>query len=76
MVEANARKRIAYIDGLRAVAVLSVVTYHAGKYAPASFVSLASPLSVVLRQCYHGVDLFFVISGFCLAYPTLARLRG
>jgi peptidoglycan/LPS O-acetylase OafA/YrhL len=24
----------------------------------------------------HGVDLFFVISGFCLAYPALARLRG
>jgi peptidoglycan/LPS O-acetylase OafA/YrhL len=24
----------------------------------------------------HGVDLFFVISGFCLAYPYLARLRA
>src|SRR5581483_4819865 len=23
----------------------------------------------------HGVDLFFVLSGFCLSYPTLAKLR-
>ena len=66
------KHRIAYIDGLRAVAVLSVVVHHAAKY------DLSLPLGVVrhaLLEGAHGVDLFFVISGFCLSYPTLAALR-
>ena len=41
------------IDGLRAVAVSSVVAYHA---APA-----------VVRSGYIGVDVFFVISGFLIS---------
>jgi len=30
---------------------------------------------MILSQGAHGVDLFFVISGFCLSYPTLAAHR-
>src|SRR5579872_2838914 len=51
--------RLAYIDVLRAVAVLMVVTLHAG----------------ILPWGYLGVDLFFILSGFCLSYPTLAKLH-
>ena len=40
------------IQGMRAVAVLMVVAYHAGLPAPDGFV---------------GVDVFFVISGFVIA---------
>ena len=68
--------RIAYIDGLRAVAVASVVAFHAAKYNPAIAGDPSSLLGLALRHGSHGVDLFFVLSGFCLSYPTLRRLYG
>lgn len=67
--------RIKHIDGLRALAVLSVVIFHAAKYDPGITHASSSLASFLLRQGCHGVDLFFVISGFCLAYPILARLH-
>lgn len=63
-------RRIGYVDGLRALAVLGVVANHAVKYAHFA----PSPLTGVLLAGHHGVELFFVISGFCLAHPTLQQL--
>lgn len=68
--------RIRYLDGLRAVAVLLVVGHHAMLHAP----SLPHPVPFmgwphVLLEGAHGVDLFFVLSGFCLSYPVLHALR-
>jgi len=63
------RPHVDYIDGLRAVAVLSVLAYHSflgdGRPQPERIVCLA-----------RGVDLFFVISGFCLAFPMLIQKGG
>jgi peptidoglycan/LPS O-acetylase OafA/YrhL len=71
--------RIRYVDGCRAVAVLGVLLYHSVSHAAWAQHQLTLPLSTVpLRWCLtlfakgaHGVDLFFVISGFCLSYPSL-----
>jgi peptidoglycan/LPS O-acetylase OafA/YrhL len=66
-------ERLPYIDGLRAIAVLSVVVYHGWKYSGDSG---QTPLGRALQMGAHGVDLFFVLSGFCLAYPYLSRVRA
>lgn len=72
MRDVGGHDRLAYLDGLRAVAVLSVVVYHAWTYGART----SQPF--IARACQmgaHGVDLFFVLSGFCLAYPYLRRAR-
>jgi peptidoglycan/LPS O-acetylase OafA/YrhL len=72
-------RRIGYVDGLRAIAVLGVLAYHSALHSSgvASFHSVpASPMMLFFRQGCHGVDLFFVLSGFCLSYPALQRLRA
>lgn len=66
------KTRVAYIDGLRAIAVLCVVIHHAAKYDAGIG---SGPLQHALLEGAHGVDLFFVISGLCLSYPVLAALR-
>lgn len=64
------RHRIAYLDGLRAIAVLLVVIHHAIADS-----KTRGTLARVLSHGNHGVELFFILSGFCLSYPTLSRLR-
>lgn len=63
-------ERLGYIDGLRAVAVLLVMLFHARVHTP------GVPLGHIFLEGTHGVDLFFVLSGFCLAAPTLRKLRS
>ena len=63
------KEHLAYVDGLRAVAVLSVLLYHAYIAGDATY-----PMWTICGS--RGVDLFFVISGFCLAYPFLAKWRA
>ena len=73
----TAKGRIAYIDGLRAIAVLSVVVFHAVLHIPNS--PAAIPFLSwrhLLFEGSHGVDLFFVLSGFCLSHPILRKIHA
>lgn len=56
--------RISSVDGLRAVAVLMVFFYHAQANLAQSW-----PVLYSLRHLTAGVDLFMVLSGFCLFLP-------
>src|SRR5947208_2887165 len=62
--------RFPLFDGLRAVAALSVLLYHAGYYSRAN--EGEAGLSPYLARLNVGVAVFFVISGFLLYRPLLA----
>lgn len=67
------------IDGLRFVAIALVVLYHLewvfsrAVDAAYQWTWLDRALVAFLRQGFFGVQLFFVISGFVLAYPFAAH---
>src|SRR5690349_17401143 len=52
--------RLAYIDGVRAIAILAVVAFHA--HIPG------------FRGGFVGVDVFFVISGFLITQQIVSQL--
>jgi exopolysaccharide production protein ExoZ len=57
------------LDGLRGIAILLVIVPH---IASTGMLPGPSWLTVAAGSLAHGVDLFFVLSGFGLAYPLLA----
>ena len=73
------RVHIAALDGLRGFACLLVVLCHcwafAGSYEWPRFAVAGLDIRpyMLLRNSWNGVDLFFVLSGFCLAYPFLVK---
>jgi peptidoglycan/LPS O-acetylase OafA/YrhL len=59
------KRRFSTLDGLRGVAALLVMLYHAGPKSP-----------VAMPGGYLAVDLFFALSGFVLALAYEPRLRA
>ncbi|HEY4997605.1 MAG TPA: acyltransferase family protein, partial [Usitatibacter sp.] len=71
------------LDGLRGVAVLWVIFFHAYVLRPESgdpwmdLVARSPFVEPVVGAGYLGVDLFFLISGFLLALPWFVHaMRG
>src|SRR5439155_3386186 len=65
VVPVKSGRRITELDGLRGLAILMVVVYHAASYeAPKHSVLYFALLPRELM--WSGVDLFFVLSGFLI----------
>lgn len=62
------------MDGLRALAALAVLVYHAGYYSRAN--EGTAGISPYLARLNAGVAIFFAISGFLLYRPLLAARAG
>lgn len=60
------------LDGLRGLAILLVVLPHVEDVALFPGPEI---LAKMVHRLAHGVEIFFVLSGFCLALPLLQRLR-
>jgi peptidoglycan/LPS O-acetylase OafA/YrhL len=65
--------RLRVLDGLRGIAILLVVLPHVEQAGLMS--DLPRRVGSTSNFFAHGVEVFFVLSGFCLAYPLLVRRR-
>ncbi|HEV2969640.1 MAG TPA: acyltransferase [Pirellulales bacterium] len=73
-VEASGQ-RFAFVDALRGLAALGVAAFHIYHYGPLPELAatvVPKPLDFALHHGWAGVQMFFVISGFVIAYT----LRG
>jgi peptidoglycan/LPS O-acetylase OafA/YrhL len=62
------RSRVLAVDGMRAVACMMVLTYHTSQTS-----HLSSSTAGMVSQFSRGVDIFMVLSGFCLFLPFVTR---
>lgn len=67
--------RLAYLDGLRGVAILSVLVYHAYARWPTKLPFGDAFEAPPIAQGWVGVELFFIISGFVI-FMSLERSRS
>ena len=77
-LEVRSAPRLHYIDGLRGLAMLMVLLYHCwifgGMWSVGPTVgSHHLNVAPILGFGHIGVNLFLVLSGFCLYWPFVSR---
>lgn len=70
--EARDAHRFAALDGLRAIAALSVALWHYQRSVPRLDAALPYWISRVVAHGNVGVEIFFVLSGFAVARSLIA----
>ena len=74
-LSSSAQHEIAALDGLRALAILLVVSHHVYRWGAGDWSLLRMPvLSATFDFGFIGVLLFFVLSGFLLFLPYARAL--
>jgi exopolysaccharide production protein ExoZ len=68
--------QLVYVQVLRFFAATSVVIFHALGTATHYIASQGSSVFSIFRYGDHGVDLFFVISGFIIYYSTHLSIKS
>ena len=63
--------RLSFLDGLRGVAAVYVVLHHAMLSMPWTKYPIDLALRELLRFGHYAVDVFIVLSGYCLMLPVL-----
>jgi peptidoglycan/LPS O-acetylase OafA/YrhL len=74
--ESGAVNAIPALDGLRAVAVLLVIAFHAWTFVPGHVLAGQNEADYPLFYGKTGVQLFFVLSGFLLFLPYAQWVFG
>ncbi len=70
------------LDGLRALALLMIWLFHSWQqswvflYVKLSDGSMLNTVHMIQRYGYVAIDIFFVLSGFCLFYPIARTMFG
>lgn len=73
-IETTTSARVEGVDALRGLAAIAVFICHIGGYW--GFLELPGKLPQLIAAGAHGVDVFIVISGFCLALPLAGHRRA
>lgn len=73
-IETTTSARVEGVDALRGLAAIAVFVCHIGGYW--GFLELPGKLPQLVATGAHGVDVFIVISGFCLALPLAGHRRA
>lgn len=74
------RLRLEYLDGLRGLAALYVVLYHASHWTTGTYSKPFVIVQKVLAYGHFAVAVFIILSGYCLMLPVArskdGKLRG